>query len=49
MAGTVKVRFRLEYKGQNEDIETPHPLSVEVSEGSNIMELLRNAARFHQE
>lgn len=46
---TMRVRVRLEYKGEKDDVELPGPLSVELDEGSTIIDLLRNAARFHQE
>ena len=49
MSGTMRVRFRVEYKGSNEDVDIPAPLSVEMDEGSTVIDLLRNAARFHQE
>ena len=49
MPGTMRVRFRVEYKGENDDVDIPAPLSVEMDEGSTIIDLLENAARFHQE
>ena len=49
MGETFRVKFRVEYKGKRNDVDTPHPLSVELDDGSTIIDLLRNAARFHQE
>eukprot|EP00112_Aurelia_sp_Birch-Aquarium-sp1_P015650 Seg3491.1 transcript_id=Seg3491.1/GoldUCD/mRNA.D3Y31 product="hypothetical protein" protein_id=Seg3491.1/GoldUCD/D3Y31 len=47
MSGTIRVKFRVEYKGESEDVETPHPIDVEMDDGSTVIDLLSNASRFH--
>ena len=49
MGDQIKVRFRVEYKGEEDDVDTPHPISVDMQRGSSIVDLLGNAAHFHSE
>lgn len=49
MGDQIKVRFRVEYKGEEDDVDTPHPISVDMQRGSSIVDLLGNAAHFHSD
>eukprot|EP00794_Sanderia_malayensis_P020140 gene20140-22113_t len=43
----IRVRFRIEYKGNRDDVDTPHPMTIELPHGSSIIDLLNNATHLH--
>jgi len=49
MSGNIRIRFRIEYKGERDDVETPHPITVDLTKGSSIIDLLNSATHFHAE